>query len=170
MWSAEDVARGQVRRQANGLGISAITEQIAEAAVREQETAERLRRGGSFSEFEDPARLAATGAAKHEEWRRIRDLVEAAGWDSYMPERDAKSVKWDEERRNRRDGAFGVRRQERRDELRAELRLSAVCGRRVRAVAERAGLQPDELLAQLVDRIAVGEDGSVSVSPFTPSA
>ncbi|WP_319354469.1 hypothetical protein [Streptomyces sp. ME01-18a] len=164
------MARGQVRRQANGLGISAIEEQIAKAAVRQQEAAERLRRGGSLSGSEDLARLAATWAAKHAEWRRIKDLVEAAGRDAYMPERDAKSVKWDEECRDRPDGAIGTQRRERGNEVRTELGLPPACNRRVRAVAERAGLRPDELLAQLVDRVVVGDDGSVSVSPFTPLA
>ncbi|GGS78858.1 hypothetical protein GCM10010285_65890 [Streptomyces pseudogriseolus] len=81
MWSAQDVAREQVRRQAHGLDMAAVTEKVAEAATRERETAEQLRRGGSLSEFEtDPERLAAIWEAKHVEWQRVRDLMAQAGW------------------------------------------------------------------------------------------
>jgi hypothetical protein len=64
MWSAQDVARDQVRRQADGLGIAAVVDKVAEAAVRERETVEQLRQGGSSSGFGmDPERLAAVWAA-----------------------------------------------------------------------------------------------------------
>lgn len=80
MWSAQEVARHQVRRQANGLDMAAVAGKVAEAAARERETAEQLRRGGSFSEFEtDLERLTAIWAAKHVEWRRVRDLMAQAG-------------------------------------------------------------------------------------------
>ncbi|MFE9446587.1 hypothetical protein ACFYO2_48775 [Streptomyces sp. NPDC006602] len=103
-----------------------------------------MRRDGSFSEFgRDPERLADAWAAKHAEWQRVRDLTATAGWGAYEPE-------------------GGGRR-------RAELWLSAGPGRRIRAVAERAGLQPAQVLAQLAERVMVGEDGTVSVPPFTPS-
>lgn len=70
------MAQHQVRRQANGLDMAAVAEKVAEAAVRERKTAEQLRRGGSFSEFQtDPERLAAIWAAKQVEWRRVRDLM-----------------------------------------------------------------------------------------------
>jgi len=60
MWSVQDVARDQVRRQADGLDVAAVAEKVAEAAVREQETAEQLRGNGSFYAFEmDRERLAA---------------------------------------------------------------------------------------------------------------
>jgi hypothetical protein len=39
----------------------------------------------------------------------------------------------------------------------------------IRAVSDRAGLRPDQVLAQLAERVVVGEDGTVSVPPFTPS-
>lgn len=176
MWNAQDVARGQVRRQANGLDMAAIAEKVAEAAARERETAEHLRRGNSFSEFQtDPKRLAAIWAAKHVEWRRVRDLMARTGWGEYEPERDAEGSTWAQEREERREGAlaaragFEARRREEADELRAELWLSAAPSRLIRAAADRSGLMPAQVLAQLAERVVVGEDGTVSVPPFTPS-
>jgi hypothetical protein len=176
MWSAQDVARDQVRRQANGLDIAAVAEKVAEAAARERETAEQLRQGGSFSEFEtDPEWLAAIWAAKHVEWQRVRDLMTQGCWGAYEPEQDAQGSKWAQEREKRRDSAlaaraaFEARRREEADELRAELRLSAAPSRLIRAAADRAGLMPAQILAQLAERVVLGEDGTVSVPPFTPS-
>ncbi|MEU0771974.1 hypothetical protein ACIQUO_23775 [Streptomyces albogriseolus] len=60
-------------------------------------------------------------------------------------------------------------RREEADELRAEAWFSAASSRLVQTVAGRAGLRPCEVLAQLAERIVVGEDGTVSVPPFTPS-
>ncbi|MFE9975725.1 hypothetical protein ACFYRD_34670 [Streptomyces hirsutus] len=176
MWSAQDVARDQVRRQASGLDVAAVAEKVAEAAVRERETAEQLRGNGSFYEFEmDRERLAAIWLAKHGEWRRVRGLMSAAGWSVYEPERDAQGSVWAREREERFAGALagqaalGERRGEEADELRAEVWLSAASSRLVRVVAGRAGLRPSEVLAQLAERIVVGEDGTVSVPSFTPS-
>ncbi|CQR59301.1 hypothetical protein [Streptomyces leeuwenhoekii] len=156
--------------------MAAVAEKIAEAAARERETAERLRRGGSFSEFEaDPERLAAVWAAKHVEWQRVRDLMAQAGWGAYEPERDAQGSMWAQERDERRSGAlaaqaaFEARRRAEVDELRTELWLSAAHSRLIRAVADRAGLMPAQVLAQLAERVVVSEDGTVSVPPFTPS-
>ncbi|MFC7842982.1 hypothetical protein [Streptomyces sp. NPDC057382] len=99
MWIAQDVARDQVRRQANGLAMAAVAEKVAEAAARERETAEQLRRGGSLSEFEtDPERLAAIWAAKHVEWQRVRDLMAQGDWGAYEPEQDTQGSKWAQER------------------------------------------------------------------------
>ncbi|WP_445529487.1 hypothetical protein [Streptomyces cyslabdanicus] len=176
MWSAQDVARDQVRRQASGLDVAAVAEKIAEAAVRERETAEQLRGNGSFYEFEmDRERLAAIWLAKHAEWRRVRDLMTAVGWSVYEPERDAQGSVWAREREERFAGAlapqaaFGERRREGADELRAEVWLSAASSRLIQVMADRAGLRPSQVLAQLAERIVVGEDGTVSVPPFTPS-
>ncbi|WP_254393652.1 hypothetical protein [Streptomyces buecherae] len=156
--------------------MAAVAEQVAGAAARERETTEQLRRGGSFSEFEtDPERLAAIWTARHVEWQRVRDLMAQAGWGAYEPERDAQGSKWAQEREERRDGAlaaraaFEARRRREADELRAELWLSAAPSRLIRAAAERAGLMPAQFLAQLAERVVVGEDGTVSVPPFTPS-
>lgn len=180
MWSAQDVARDQVRRQANGLDVAAVAGRVAEAAVRERETAERLRRGGSFSEFEmEPERLVGIWTAKHAEWQRVRELMAAASWGAYEPEQDAQGSKWAQEREERRSdahaaqAAFEARQREEADELRTELWtelwLPAAPSRVIRAVSDRAGLRPDQVLAQLAERVVVGEDGTVSVPPFTPS-
>ncbi|MFI2291699.1 hypothetical protein [Streptomyces niveus] len=176
MWSAEDVARDQVRRHADGLDIPAVEGTLAEAAVRERESAEQARRGDSFSEFgSDPERLADIWVAKHAEWRRVRDLMVAAGWDAYQPDGDTQGLAWAQERVERREtalaahSAFQARRREEAEELRMELWLSATPSRLLRAVAGRAGLQPAQVLAQLAERIVVSEDGTVSVPPFAPT-
>ncbi|MGW2898683.1 hypothetical protein ACWDAO_29800 [Streptomyces sp. NPDC001212] len=176
MWSAQDVARDQVRRQANGLDVAAVAEKVAKAAVRERETAEQLRGNGSFYEFEmDRERLAAIWLAKHAEWQRVRNLMTAAGWSVYEPEQDAQGSVWAREREERLAGALaaqaasGERQGEEADELRAEVQLSAAPSRLIQTVAGRTGLRPSQVLAQLAERIVVAEDGTVSVPPFTPS-
>ncbi|MGA5343934.1 hypothetical protein ACPCK3_33720 [Streptomyces griseoincarnatus] len=176
MWSAQDVARDQVRRQADGLDVAAVSEKVAEAAVRERETAERLRGNGSFYAFDmDRERLAVIWLARHAEWRRVRDLMTAVGWGVYEPELDAQGSVWAREREERSSSALtaqaalGERRGEEADELRAEVWLSAASSRLVRTVSGRTGLRPSEVLDQLVERIVVSEDGTVSVPPFTPS-
>jgi len=65
--------------------------------------------------------------------------------------------------------AFGERQGEEADELRAEVWLSVAPNRLIRVVAGRAGLRPSQVLAQLAERIVVGEVGTVSVPPFTSS-
>ncbi|MFE1256162.1 hypothetical protein [Streptomyces fungicidicus] len=179
MWSAQDVARDRVRRQANGLDVAAVAERVAEAAVRERETAEQFRGNGSFYAFEmGRERLAVIWLAQHAEWQRVRDLMTATGWSVYEPEQDAQGSVWAREREERlagapaaqaASGARGWKEAEGADELRAEVRLSAASGRLVQTVADRTGLRPSEVLAQLAERIIVGEDGTVSVPPFTPS-
>ncbi|MFD7541819.1 hypothetical protein [Streptomyces sp. NPDC059819] len=62
--------------------------------------------------------------------------------------------------------AFEARRREEADELRAELWLSAAPSRLIRAAADRAGLMPSQVLAQLAERVVVSADGTVSVPPF----
>ncbi|MFD3679162.1 hypothetical protein [Streptomyces sp. NPDC058613] len=82
---------------------------------------------------------------------------------------------WARERGERRQGVLAghaaqlARRQDERGELRTELWLSAGSGRLTRAAAARAGLRPLEVLAQLAERVVVGEDGTVSVPPFSPT-
>lgn len=176
MWSAQDVARDEVRRQASGLDVAAVAEKVAEAAVRERETAERLRGNGSFYTFEmDRERLAFIWLAKHAEWRRVRDLMRALGWGVYEPEQDVQGSMWAREREERLAGALeaqsasGEQGREGADELHAEVWLSAASSRLLRSVAYRAGLPPSQVLAQLAERIVVGEDGTVSVPPFTAS-
>ncbi|MFI5753144.1 hypothetical protein ACIBBE_46790 [Streptomyces sp. NPDC051644] len=53
--------------------------------------------------------------------------------------------------------------------MHAELWLSASAGRLIRTAADLVGLTVHEVLAQLSERVVLGEDGSVSVAPFTPS-
>ncbi|MFH8476189.1 hypothetical protein [Streptomyces sp. NPDC018000] len=176
MWSSQDVARDQVRREADGLDVPAVAEKVAEAAVRERETADQLRGNGSFYEFAmDRERLAAIWLSKHAEWRRVRDLMAVAGWSVYEPEQDAQGSVWARGREERFAGAlaaqaaFGERQEEEADELRAEVWLSVAPSRLIRVVAGRTGLLPSQVLAQLAERIVVAEDGTVSVPPFTPS-
>ncbi|MGP3691128.1 hypothetical protein ACTVZO_41755 [Streptomyces sp. IBSNAI002] len=176
MWSAEDVARDSVRRQGDGLPLTAVGERVAEAAVREQEAAERALVGGTFSEYEaEPERVAGIWAAKHVEWRRVRDLMAQCSWSRYEPDRDVQGSEWARSRAERRQAVLSghaadlVRRQDERDELRAELWLSAGPSRLIRVAADRADLRPVEVLAQLAERVVVGEDGRVSVPPFSPS-
>lgn len=171
MWSAQDVARDQVRREADGLDVAAVAEKVAEAAVRERETAEQLRGNGSFYAFEmDRERLAVFWLAKHAEWQRVRNLMTVAGWSAYEPEQDAQGSVWAREREERLAGALAARgRGEEAGELRAEVWLSAASSGLIRSVAYRAGLPPSQVLAQLAERIVVGEDGTVSVPPFIPS-
>ncbi|MCY0954096.1 hypothetical protein [Streptomyces sp. H27-S2] len=175
MWSAEDVARDSVRRQGDGLTGVVVAERVAEAAVRERET-ERALLGGAFSEYgSEPERLAVVWAAKHREWQRVSLMMDTSGWDAYEPERDVQGSVWERERDERRQGVLSghaaqlARRQDERDELRTELWLSAGSSRLIRAAAARAGLRPVEVLAQLAERVVVGEDGTVSVPPFSPS-
>ncbi|MFC9931700.1 hypothetical protein [Streptomyces sp. NPDC127190] len=98
-----------------------------------------------------------------------------AGWGAHEPERDAEGYAWAQEREEWREGAlaaragFEARRREEADELRAELWLSAVPSRLIRAVADQVGLMPGQVLAQLAERVVMRQDGTVSVPPFTPS-
>ncbi|RPK79662.1 hypothetical protein [Streptomyces sp. ADI98-10] len=119
---------------------------------------------------QDLERLAAVWAAKQVEWRRVAALMEQGGWDVYAPERDAQGSDWAlAERRQQFLDAHADRATRWRDALVAELYLSAAAGRLVRGVVERAGLEPVQVLAQLAERVVVGEDGAVSVLPFLPS-
>ncbi|MFP8908377.1 hypothetical protein [Streptomyces atacamensis] len=176
MWSAQDVARDQVRRQADGLDAAAVAEKVTEAAVREREAAEQLRGNGSFYKFEmDRERLAVIWLAKHAEWQRVRDLMTALDWSVYEPEQDAQGSVWAREREERLAGALatqaasGEQGREGTSELRAEVWLSAASSQLLQTVAYRAGLPPSQVLAQLAERIVVSEDGTVSVPPFIPS-
>ncbi|WP_258017454.1 hypothetical protein [Streptomyces noursei] len=177
-WSSEDVARDVVRRQGAGMPAARVVEVVAQAAVRERETAEELRsprpaeRGLLVS---DPEELAEAWAARHVEWRRVQELMEASGWAVYEPERDGVGSAWAADRVARREQALAShaahqeRRREAADEVRTEVWLAAGPGRLLRQAAARAGLTPQEVLAQLAARLVVDEDGAVSVAPFLPS-
>ncbi|MFD8938560.1 hypothetical protein ACFV0R_25475 [Streptomyces sp. NPDC059578] len=180
IWSSDDVARDSVRRTAADLNTVGVDEAVAEAAVRERETeTERqktlrapFRELGPFEQ--DPEELAELWAAKHVEWRRVRALMESSGWTVYEPEQDAEGTAWARERENRRAGfleqqaARQEQLREAKDELRTEVWLTAPAGRRIRALAARAGVSPDQIVAQLAEHAVAGEHGTVSVPAFTP--
>lgn len=81
---------------------------------------------------------------------------------------------WAQERDARRQdavdrhAAWMRERREAKDELRAQVWLSADTSRRLRAIAARASLQPEQILAQLADHARMDEDGAMVVAPFTP--
>jgi cytidylate kinase len=64
--------------------------------------------------------------------------------------------------------AWVKERQDAKDELRAQVWLTADTSRRLRAIATRAGLRPEQVLAQLADQAVMGEDGTVTVPLFIP--
>ncbi|MYT29117.1 MULTISPECIES: hypothetical protein [unclassified Streptomyces] len=59
-------------------------------------------------------------------------------------------------------------RQDAKDELRTQVWLPADTSRRLRAIAERAGLRPEQILAQLAEHAVLGDDGAVSVARCIP--
>ncbi|MFD9813290.1 hypothetical protein [Streptomyces sp. NPDC059080] len=180
IWSSEDVARDAVRRQGAGMPAARVAEAVAQATVRERETAEELRspgpvEPGGLVASPDPAELAEMWAARHAEWRRVQALMEASDWSTYGPEGDSVGSAWAAERTVRREQALAAhaahleRRREAAEEVRGEVWVGAGAGRLLRQAASRAGLTPQEVLAQLVGRVVVGEDGAMSVAPFIPS-
>ncbi|MGW1469027.1 hypothetical protein ACWCPT_32365 [Streptomyces sp. NPDC002308] len=177
MWSAADVARDRVRRQAAGLDLTELARRVSEAAGRADETAQHAERGGPpLSAFGgDLERLADVWAAQHAEWRRVSDVVAASGQDTYVPESDVRGTAWERERVERRErrlaehGAFVAQRRERVDEVRAEVWLPPAPSRLIRQVAEQAGLTPGQVVEQLAERVVVSNDGTVSVAPFAPA-
>ncbi|MER7050043.1 hypothetical protein [Streptomyces jumonjinensis] len=152
------------------------TAQVAEAAVRERETQEESQAPAREPEWAgaDPEELAELWAARHHEWRRVQALMETSGWKTYEPEQDAEGSARARERETQRTAfiasqtAHQERLREAKDELRAEAWLSAPAGRRIRALAARARLTPDQIVAQLAEHAVVGEDSTVSVPAFTP--
>ena len=60
-------------------------------------------------------------------------------------------------------------RQDAKDELRAQVWLSADVSRRLRAIAARAGLSAEQVLAQLAGQARMNDDGRVAVEAFTLS-
>ncbi|MFD3373799.1 MULTISPECIES: hypothetical protein [unclassified Streptomyces] len=40
--------------------------------------------------------------------------------------------------------------------------------RRLRAIADRTGLEPEQFLAQLADRVHMDDDGVLAVAAFAP--
>ncbi|MFJ9420255.1 hypothetical protein ACIRPT_39805 [Streptomyces sp. NPDC101227] len=178
IWSSEDLAREVVRRQAAGMPAARVAKAVAQAAVRERETAEELRSPGPVERglvVSDLEELAGMWAARHVEWRRVQVLMEASGWAVYEPELDSVGSAWAAERVARRVQAIVAhaarleRRREAVDEVRMGVWLPAGAGRLLRQAAARAGLTPQEVLAQLAARRVVDEGGAVSVEAFVPS-
>ncbi|MFH8365143.1 hypothetical protein ACH4FV_36965 [Streptomyces anulatus] len=175
IWTSEDVARDQVRRQAAGMTVRQVDQAVDTAVVRVRETREELRSPAAVGGFApDPEVLADRWAALLTEWQRVAAHLTASGAGRYDGDQDEKGCAWAREREERRStalrnhAAWTEQQREKRDELCAELWLGAATGRRVRAVAARAGLTPNEILAQLAGRVSVDDDGAVSVAPFTP--
>ncbi|MER7794693.1 hypothetical protein [Streptomyces sp. NPDC097640] len=171
-------ARDAVRRQGKGMSAAQVDEAVAEAAVRKREAREQLwsfSGQGPYPYAPDPQGLAELWEAKHAEWRRVEGLMGSSGWATYDPKQDTQGSAWAQERAERRSraleahAAFLKQRREAAEELRAEVWLSAGPSRQLRAVASRVGLAPERVLALLAERVIVGEDGAVSVSPFVPS-
>ncbi|WP_257624349.1 hypothetical protein [Streptomyces griseus] len=177
IWTSEDVARDQVRRQAAGMAVRQVQRAVEEAGVRVRETREELRSrtAAAVGEFApNPGELADRWAALLTEWRRVAAHLAATGADVYNAALDETGSTWAWEREERHArvlrerAAWAERQREKGDELHAELWLGAAAGRRVRAVAARAGLTPNEVLVQLAERVSVDDGGAVSVAPFTP--
>ncbi|AEM88775.1 hypothetical protein [Streptomyces violaceusniger] len=177
MWSVEDVARDAAQRQGRGLSAAQVAEKVTEASRRERETQQQLKAPawteiGPFAP--DPEHLPKLWAAKHTEWRRIAALLKASGEQEYNPEQDTQGMAWAQEREARRQGAVDRHaawmreRRDAKDERRAQVWLSADTSRRLRAIAARAGLQPEQVLAQLAENVRTDEEGAVVVAPFTP--
>lgn len=81
----EQRGRGPGCGAASGRGLSAVrvAGAVAEAAVRERETAEELRSPGPVERglvALDPEELAERWAARHGEWWRVQALMAASGW------------------------------------------------------------------------------------------
>ncbi|MEV5259911.1 hypothetical protein AB0L02_17875 [Streptomyces anulatus] len=175
IWTSEDVARDQVRRQAAGMTLREVEQAVDTAVVRVRETREELRSPAPRGEFAaDPQELADRWAALLTEWRRVAAHLHASGAGVYDGDLDKTGCAWAREREERRStalrehAAWMERQREKRDELQADLWLGAAPGRRIRTAAALAGLTPIEVLAQLVERVSVDDDGAVSVAPFTP--
>ncbi|MFD5724436.1 hypothetical protein [Streptomyces sp. NPDC127036] len=173
MWSSEDKARDTVRRQGRGLSASQVAEKVAEAVVRVRETRRQAASPAGWGELGgDPKELAWVWEARLVEWRRIGALLEAEGYATYEPGQDDQGTLWAGEREQRRrdalirqEGWLAQRRDE-QDELRAELWLAADVSRRLRSIAGRAGISPEQVLAQLAEHARMNDDGMVMVEPF----
>lgn len=144
-------------------------------AIRERETQQQLRAPADREPYaSDPEELAELWTAKHAEWRRIARLVEASGWASYDPEQDEQGTDWAQERTERRQnaldghGAWMKERQDAKEELRAQVWLSADVSRHLRAIAASTRLTPEQVLAELARHAELRDDDTLMVAPFRP--
>ncbi|MFD9404971.1 hypothetical protein ACFWA4_39915 [Streptomyces sp. NPDC060011] len=175
MWSSQDKARDTVRRQGRGLSMSQVAEKVVEAVVRVREARQQAAAPGGWGEVGgDPAELARVWEARLVEWRRVAALLESDGHATYEPGQDPQGTLWAGEREQRRrealtrqEGRLAQQRDE-QDELRTELWLAADVSRRLRSVAARAGVTPEQVLAQLAAHARATEDGTMTVEPFLP--
>ncbi len=154
IWNPEDAARDQVRRQAAGMSTHQVARAVDTAVVRVRETREELRSPTPRGEFApDPQELADRWAALLTEWQRVAAHLADSGAGLYDGDQDETGSAWSREREERsatalrNHAAWAEQQRQRRDELHAEFRVSAPAGRRIRAVAARAGLSPNEVLA-----------------------
>ncbi|MFF5011454.1 hypothetical protein ACFY3G_52930 [Streptomyces phaeochromogenes] len=153
-----------------------VADKVAEAQRRERETRQQLDSpAGDRGPYDgDPEDLAEQWVARHAEWRRVAALMDAQDWPLYSPEQDVQGSTWARERDAQREGALARRaawqmeRQDARDELKAQVWLSADVSRRLRVIAARTGLEPEQVLAQLADRVRMDDDGVLAVDAFTP--
>ncbi|MFD6798781.1 hypothetical protein [Streptomyces cyaneofuscatus] len=154
IWASEDVARDQVRRQAAGMTAQQIARAVDEALVRVRETQDALHSPSQVRRAEfapDPQELAERWGARLAEWQRVAAHLAATGADTYDGDHDREGSAWEREREGRRAEV---------------LRSHAACAARRRE--ERAGLTSHEVLAQLTERVSLGEGGTLSVAPFVP--
>ncbi|MGW9250009.1 hypothetical protein [Streptomyces badius] len=154
IWNPEDAARDQVRRQAAGMSTHQVARAVDTAVVRVRETREELRSPVPRGEFApDPQELADRWAALLTEWQRVAAHLADSGAGLYDGDQDETGSAWAREREDRRTtalhnhAAWAEQQRQKRDELHAEFWVSAPAGRRIRAVAARAGLSPNEVLA-----------------------
>ncbi|MFI8520040.1 hypothetical protein ACIGEZ_19735 [Streptomyces sp. NPDC085481] len=185
----QDMARFSIRRQAAGLDTEQVAAKAAGAATRQAETARATRDHDAGTELgEDPHRLAATWAAKHTQCRRVEELMATPGWEAYDPHADQAGTTREVQReqwRQQRLAAAKELRAEQRDAahglrtdlcpgagpvhgLRTDLSLAAGPARRLRTATARTGRTPEQVLAQLAERVEVSPDGTLTATPFTP--
>ncbi|MEU0787328.1 hypothetical protein ABZ341_38000 [Streptomyces sp. NPDC006173] len=175
MWSSEDKARDTVRRQGRGLSAGQLAEKVAEAVVRVRETRQQAASPGDWGEYGgDPSELALLWQARLEEWQRIAALVERGEHPTYEPAQDHQGTLWAGEREQRRRDALTrqegwlAQQRDKEDELRVDLWLAADVSRRLRSMAARAGITPEQILAQLAEHACMSDSGMVTVEPFLP--
>ncbi|MFD9584894.1 hypothetical protein ACFWBM_09465 [Streptomyces sp. NPDC059980] len=112
--------------------------------------------------------------ARLEERRRVAALLESEGQATYEPAQDRQGTLWAGEREQRRRDALTrqegwlAQQRDEQDELRTELWLAADVSQRLRAIAGRAGISPEQVLAQLAEHARINDSGMVTVEPFLP--
>ncbi|WP_307517386.1 hypothetical protein [Streptomyces umbrinus] len=100
--------------------------------------------------------------------------MDGQDWPIYSPEQDIQGSTWARERDTQWEGALARRaawqmeRQDARDELKTQVWLPADTSRRLRTIAARTGFSPEQVLAQLADRVRMDDDGALAVDAFTP--